>query len=188
MSTVRNTSFAEFHCSLARALDVVGDWWTPLLVRDLYLGVDRFDDLATDLGISRNLLTTRLNGLVDAGIVARETYSDRPLRHRYVLTAAGRELVPVFMALTAWGDRWTTPEGGPPAKFRHRSCGHRFTPTVACRACGEAITADDVVVEPGPGGRIAPGTAVLAQRVIEAAATRRRTDRRSTTSAGRRGA
>jgi DNA-binding HxlR family transcriptional regulator len=149
-------------CSMARSLEVIGDWWSPLILRDLYLGLDRFDDLVTDLGISRNLLTQRLAALVEGGVVARERYSDRPPRDRYVLTDAGRDLVPVLMALTAWGDRWQTPEGGPPLRFEHRSCGHRFTPTVCCSACGEAVHADDVEVRGGPGRCVGPGTTLIA--------------------------
>ena len=110
---MRQTSFATMACSLARSLELVGDWWTPLIIRDLQLGVDRFDALADDLGISRNLLTTRLAHLVEHGIVARHRYQEHPPRDRYVLTEAGQELFPVLMALIVWGDRWATPEGGP---------------------------------------------------------------------------
>src|SRR5262249_47291653 len=97
------------------------------------------------------------------GIVARRRYQEHPPRDRYVLTAAGQDLVPVLMALTAWGDRWATPDGGPPMVFQHRSCGHRFTPVVSCSACGEPVAPGDVRAIPGPGARSGPGTAVLAQ-------------------------
>ena len=160
---MRQTSFARMQCSLARSLELVGDWWTPLIIRDLQLGVDRFDALAEDLGISRNLLTARLAHLTGHGIVDRRRYQDHPPRDRYVLTDAGQELVPVLMALTAWGDRWATPEGGPPLVFGHRTCGHHFTPTVTCDACGEPVTPADVDVLPGPGARRSPGTRVLTQ-------------------------
>src|SRR5262252_9248412 len=118
-SSMRQTSFADMHCSLAHALELVGDWWTPLILRDLFMGLDRFDDLVTDLGISRNLLSTRLAELVAQGVVERQRYSDRPPRDHYRLTRSGRELVPIFAALTAWGDRWATPPFGPPVLFRH---------------------------------------------------------------------
>jgi DNA-binding HxlR family transcriptional regulator len=157
---MRQTSFAEFHCSLARALEVVGDWWTPLIIRDLYLGLDRFDDLVADLGISRNLLANRLAELVGNGVVERERYSEHPPRDRYVLSGAGRDLVPVLAALTAWGDRWQTPPGGPPMRFGHD--GHRCTPQVSCSTCGETLTAERMEVGPGPGGRVAPGTMLVA--------------------------
>jgi DNA-binding HxlR family transcriptional regulator len=159
---MRQTSFATMACSMARSLELIGDWWTPLIIRDLHLGVDRFDALADNLGISRNLLTARLAHLVRHGIVERRRYSEHPPRDRYMLTGAGQALVPVLLALTAWGDRWATPEGGPPLEFRHRRCGHQFTPTVACDACGQPINHGDVEALPGPGARRGPGTRLLA--------------------------
>jgi len=161
---VGRADFGTMHCSMARALDVIGDPWTPLVLRDLYLGLHRFEELATDLGISRNLLTTRLDHLVAAGVVERHLYQDRPARHEYRLTAAGRDLVPVLMALTAWGDRWTTPPGGPPILFEH-DCGHAVAPTVTCPACDQTMTTDNTTARPGPGGRSAPGTRLLGNRV-----------------------
>jgi DNA-binding HxlR family transcriptional regulator len=159
---MRNTSFAEMHCSLAQSLEVMGDWWTPLILRDLYLGVDRFDQLVTDLGISRNLLTDRLATLVEAGVVARTPYQDNPVRYAYSLTEAGSELIPILIALTAWGDRWVTPDGGPPITFTHTTCGHPTTATVSCSACGDPLITAEVTPSPGPGGRTAPGTALIA--------------------------
>jgi DNA-binding HxlR family transcriptional regulator len=161
---VRQTSFADFHCSLSRSLEVIGDWWSPLVIRDLYLGLDRFDQLVADLGISRNLLTDRLETLVAGGVVERTPYQERPVRYRYTLTEAGLDLVPVLLALTAWGDRHRDTTGdGPPLRTRHTGCGRATTPTVCCSACGEPLTAADVTVAPGPGGRAAPGTALLAE-------------------------
>lgn len=162
---MRRTSFAAMHCSLARSLEIIGDWWNPLILRDLYLGVTRFDDLVEDLGVSRNLLATRLDDLVAGGLVERRPYQTAPPRHDYVLSEAGRDLVPVLMALTNWGDRWVAPKGGPPVRFRHDGCGAEFSAVVACSACGEPITADDVTVLPGPGGKVAPGTAVVSRRI-----------------------
>ena len=159
---MRQTSFADMHCSLARSLEVVGDWWSPLVLRDLYLGLDRFDDLVRDLGISRNLLTARLERLIAGGVVERERYQEHPPRDRYRLTAAGRDLVPILMALTAWGDRWAAPADGPPIAFEHRGgCGHRFTPQVHCSVCAAAVDAADVDAVPGPGGRQGPGTMLI---------------------------
>ncbi|GAA4981451.1 helix-turn-helix domain-containing protein [Kineococcus glutinatus] len=162
---MRQTSFAAMHCSLARTLEVVGDWWSPLVLRDLYLGLDRFDQLVADLGISRNLLAARLDALVAGGVVAREAYQEHPVRHRYVLTEAGRDLVPVLLALTAWGDRWATPEGGPPLRVRHTACGAETRATVCCSGCGQPLEAGQVRCTPGPGGREAPGTALLGRVV-----------------------
>ena len=162
---MRQTSFADFHCSLARSLDVVGDWWTPLIVRDVGMGLSRFDQFVADLGISRNLLATRLDDLVANGILERHQYQDRPPRYRYTLTAAGLELVPILMSLTAWGDRWFTPPGGPPLRFRHRTCGEEFTPQECCSECGEPVQAIDVIPLAGPGMRAERGTTLLADQV-----------------------
>lgn len=163
---MRQSSFAEMHCHLARSLDVMGDWWSPLILRDLYVGVRRFDELVTDLGISRNLLTTRLARLVAGGVVRRERYQSNPPRFEYHLTDAGRELVPILVALTSWGDRWQASEEGAPVLFRHRGCGEPLAPIVSCGGCGERVGADDIELVPGPGGRIAPGTEVVARRII----------------------
>jgi DNA-binding HxlR family transcriptional regulator len=157
------TRFADMHCSLARTLELIGDRWSPLILRDVYAGLSRFDQLATDLGISRNLLTARLGDLVDHGLLERRRYQDHPPRDDYVLTPAGRDLVPALMAVIAWGDRWVAPKEGPPVLLKHRGCGAVFEPAVACSVCSERITADDVVPRPGPGGRAALGTAILGQ-------------------------
>ncbi len=162
---MQRTSFAGMHCSLARGLELIGDWWSPLIVRDLCLGVRRFDEIAEDLGISRNLLTRRLALLQKNGIVVRSAYQQRPVRYDYHLTGAGRDLVPVLLALTAWGDRWAGPRQGAPILFDHRDCGHRFEPRVVCSECGGTITADAVQARPGPGGAAKAGTRVLAQRL-----------------------
>jgi DNA-binding HxlR family transcriptional regulator len=163
MAFVRQTSFSNFHCSLARALEAVGDWWSPLILRDLFIGICRFDELVEDLGISRNLLTDRLATLIAHGVVETTRYSDHARRVDYLLTESGKELATVLMALTAWGDRWQTPPDGAPIRFRHK--GHRCDPEVVCGTCHEQIAADDITFRPGPGGRLARGTAVIATRI-----------------------
>lgn len=160
---MQRTSFAEMHCSIGQSLERVGEWWTPLIVRDIYLGLHRFDDIAENLGISRNLLTRRFETLVADGIVERRAYQERPLRHEYHLTAAGLELVPVLMALMAWGDKWATPAGGPPVRLVHQECGEEFTPQVCCSACGKPVDAENVTALAGPGAASGPGTRVLAR-------------------------
>ncbi len=134
---MERTSFADMRCSLARTLEKIGDWWTPLILRDLFLGVARFDALVEDLGLSRNLLTTRLKSLERHGIISRRAYQQKPVRHEYVLTEAGRDLVPILLALTAWGDRWAPPPEGAPLKFRHKGCGEIFEARITCSSCGE---------------------------------------------------
>lgn len=162
---MERTSFAEMRCSLSRALELVGDWWSPLILRDLFLDIRRFDELVQDLGISRNLLTRRLNALVEAGVVERRAYQERPTRYDYALTEAGRDLVPALLALTAWGDRWAAPAEGAPMLFVHKRCGLRFRPRVTCSKCGEPIGAADVVVVGGPGGGSGPGTRLVGSRL-----------------------
>jgi DNA-binding HxlR family transcriptional regulator len=162
---MKKIDFSEMRCSLARSLDVIGDWWTPLIVRDIFLGVTRFDDIAEDLGISRNLLTRRLKHLVGKGVLSRQAYQTRPTRHDYQLTEAGLDLVPAILALTAWGDRWAQPAEGPPIRFLHRTCGAVFEARVTCSGCGEEIMAADVTALPGPGGAAQPGTMVVAARL-----------------------
>ena len=153
------------HCSLARGLDLIGDWWSPLIVRDLFLGVVRFDELIENLSISRNLLTRRLTSLAASSIIERRLYQSRPKRYEYRLTEAGRDLVPAILALTAWGDRWARPKEGSPMLFVHKTCGRHFQPQVTCSACGEAISSETVKTVGGPGGAMKRGTKVLARRL-----------------------
>jgi DNA-binding HxlR family transcriptional regulator len=165
---MERTSFAQMRCSLARGLDLIGDWWSPLIVRDLFLDVARFDELVEDLGISRNLLTRRLTSLREKGVIERIAYQRRPMRYEYRLTEAGRDLVPAILALTAWGDRWARPKEGSPILFVHNVCGRQFEALVTCSVCGKAITAGTVKAIPGPGGAAKPGTKILARRLRSA--------------------
>jgi len=167
---VQRTPFAEMACSIARSLDVAGEWWTPLVVRDVFLGITRFDALQRNLGLSRKVLSQRLETLVAHGVLERVAYQERPPRHDYLLTDKGRELAVVLMALMAWGDRWTGPGDGPPMLLRHAGCGELTTAEVRCARCGEPLAAEDVVVEGGPGGRAGPGTAAIAERLAPPAA------------------
>jgi DNA-binding HxlR family transcriptional regulator len=136
-------SFEDMNCSIAQALEEVGEWWTLLIVRDLFInrGLHRFDEIQADLGIARNMLTERLNRLVDHDIVERRRYQDRPERYEYHLTEKGRDLFPVLMTLMAWGDKYAGWEDGPPVLVHHEDCDHDVTPIVACSHCGEELTA-----------------------------------------------
>jgi DNA-binding HxlR family transcriptional regulator len=171
---MRQTSFATMHCSLARSLEMIGDWWSPLILRDLSFGPQCFDDLAEDLGISRSLLTTRLRWLVKSGVVCRVPTPRRDGRHDYDLSAAGCDLVPVLMALTAWGDRWTYPPGGPPVLYWHVPCQGVIAPTVSCPSCREPLAVDDVEILGGSARLPGRGT-MMRQAFI----TRRLVKRRS---------
>ena len=162
---MERTSFAPMQCSLAQTLEIVGDWWTPLILRDLFLGVDRFDELVENLAISRNLLTRRLALLVKRGLVLREPYLRRPVRNQYRLTEAGRALVPILAALTAWGDRWAPPPGGGAIGFFHSDCGRRFTPLIVCSECGEILDGAAMKGVATAVARPGPGIAVIARKL-----------------------
>jgi DNA-binding HxlR family transcriptional regulator len=146
---MKRTSVAHLNCSVAHALDVVGEWWTLLVVRNLMFGQRRFEAIQADLGVARNILSDRLGTLVEHGIVERTKYQDHPERFEYTLTDKGRDLFPVVAALQAWGDRWESPEGAP--IHLHHGCGHVAKPTVVCDHCGEALTLGNVRAKAGPG-------------------------------------
>jgi len=133
------TRFDGWYCSVARTLDVVGDPWTALILRDAFYGVRRFDDFATDLGIARNILTDRLQRLVAEGMLERLEYSERPPRFEYRLTDKGRAFFDVIVALMRWGDEWVAPEQGPPVEIVSRADGHVVRPRVVDEVTGEPI-------------------------------------------------
>jgi DNA-binding HxlR family transcriptional regulator len=139
-------------CSVARTLELVGERWTLLIVRDALLGVTRFDGFLARLGIARNVLADRLNGLVDNGILDRVQYQDRPPRYEYQLTARGRELLPVIVTLTEWGDRHLAGPAGPPREFEHANCGAHVVSQLACVDHGP-LPLSEVASRPGPGSR-----------------------------------
>jgi len=141
-------------CSVARALETVGERWTLLIVRDALLGIRRFEDFQRDLGIARNVLTDRLNRLVEMGVLERRAYSEKPLRHEYRLTDKGRDLFPVVHALATWGDAHDAPDG-PPMLFTHRDCGGRLDDRRRCTRCGADVTVREAWAEPGPGRTLA---------------------------------
>jgi DNA-binding HxlR family transcriptional regulator len=155
------TPLSDVACSIARATDLFGDAWTALIMRDVLLGVTRFDDLATDLGISRKVLAARLARLVEEEVLTREPYQEHPPREHYIATEKGKELYPVLLALMAWGDRWYATPAGPPMRVRHLECGTTTTPVATCAHCGGELTADNTTQLPGPGGAVGPGTRVL---------------------------
>ena len=127
-------------CSIAGALDVVGDKWALLVVREIALGSKRFSDILAGTGAPRERLSARLSALVDAGVLERRPYSDAPPRSSYHLTAAGRDLLPVLQALLQWGDRWVADT--PPLELHHH--GHQIDPHWVCRTCGEPAVGRDV--------------------------------------------
>lgn len=148
---MQRTRFGDMACSIARTLDVIGEPWSPLILRDIFVGIARFDQIQADLGISRKVLTERLNWLVTRGIVERREYSARPPRHDYVLTAKGLELCDLLLVMVRWGDRWTAGEAGPPVLYRHHACGGISHVDLRCAGCGQPMHAGDLDVLPGPG-------------------------------------
>lgn len=147
---VERNSFAGMHCSVAQCLEVVGEWWSMLILRDAFLGVTRFDELQQRLGISRNILNQRLGRLVGAGVPEKVPYREHPPRFDYRLTDKGRDLWPVIVAMRQWGDRYAAP-GGPPVQMVHTACGRLVDAVMVCSACGARIEAQDVRAVPGPG-------------------------------------
>jgi DNA-binding HxlR family transcriptional regulator len=151
---MEHTRLAEWHCSVARALDVVGEWWTLLILRDALRGTTRFDDFHESLGMARSVLTARLKHLTDAGVLDKLQYREHPPRHEYRLTEKGKALFTVVAALQQWGDEWTAGPAGPPALLVHESCGHVIQPRFVCPDCRGEVTQASTRTIPGPG---APG-------------------------------
>jgi DNA-binding HxlR family transcriptional regulator len=137
--------------SVGRALGLVGERWTLLILRETFFGVRRYGEFARNLAIPRPTLSARLKTLVDAGLLDRVRYATDPDRHEYRLTQAGRDLFPAIVALMRWGDTYLAGPEGPPIVLRHNDCGHLDEPFLACGHCGGQITVDNVSSEPGPG-------------------------------------
>jgi DNA-binding HxlR family transcriptional regulator len=148
---MQRTRFADLACSIARTLDVIGEPWSPLILRDVYVGITRFDQLQAELGISRKVLAERLRWLVKAGVLRREEYTSRPPRYEYLLTEKGTELCDLLLTTVRWGDRWLAGEAGPPVLYRHHACGQTSHVEPRCSVCGAPMHATDVDVLPGPG-------------------------------------
>lgn len=138
-------------CSIAKSLDIVGEWWSPLILRNISMGMRRYEDLQVDLGISRNILADRLSVMVDGGVLRRIQYCERPPRYEYHLTEAGRELITVLLAIQEWGDRWVSPVDEPYGVAEHEGPDgrHRVHATLVCDACGP-VDPVDVRLRPGP--------------------------------------
>ena len=148
---MRKASFADMHCSIAQSLEIIGEWWTLLIVRDAFLGVRRFEDFVERLGISRNVLTSRLDTLVEAGVIERRPYDEARGRYDYVLTEKGRALWPVMTALRQWGDEWILGPDHAPVLLEHRGHDHLATVEMTCDVCGEVLDARSVRAVAGPG-------------------------------------
>ena len=143
-------SYPDQICSVARALEVVGERWSLLILRDAHFGYTRFEDFRDRLGIATNVLTARLERLTDEGLLERRRYQERPERYEYVLTDKGRGVAPALLMLMKWGDEHYAPEAGPPMATVHRDCGGEVDRRLRCERCSEHVDFEDVRLAPGP--------------------------------------
>src|SRR3954452_20883471 len=148
---MQRTDFSAMACSIARTLDVIGEPWSPLILRDVWVGMHRFEQIQSDLGVSRKVLAERLKWLVECRGARRRQYETSPPRFESLLTDKGAELVDLLMVMVAWGDRWTDDGTGPPVLYRHHACGQISHVELRCAHCAEPMRADDIELLPGPG-------------------------------------
>lgn len=138
-------------CSVARALSIVGERWTLLIVRDAFKGTRRFDDFQRTLGVTRHRLAERLQKLIDEGVLTRIPYQDRPVRYEYRLTRKGLALYPVLVSLSNWADEWMDDGAGPPMTFWHSRCGKESKPLMTCSECGDPMKPEEMSPRLGSG-------------------------------------
>lgn len=153
--------FTDQNCSIAASLSIVGDRWTLLVMRDILLGRRRFAEIKRGTGIASNILTDRLEILVEHGLLRRKLYSEHPESYEYIPTRKGLDINPVIIALLQWGDQHAAPAAGPPRVAVHTTCGHDAHPQLQCSHCGERIESGELRVRPGPGAtaeQVAAGT------------------------------
>jgi DNA-binding HxlR family transcriptional regulator len=143
--------FTDQNCSIAGALSIVGERWTLLIMREVMLGRRRFAEIKRNTGVASNILTDRLDMLVEQGLLRRKLYSEHPESYEYIPTRKGIDLNPVILALLKWGDEHAAPAGGPPRVPVHTTCGHDAHPQLHCSHCGETIQSSELKVRPGPG-------------------------------------
>jgi DNA-binding HxlR family transcriptional regulator len=153
MSVMLGRTYEDQVCSVARTLEIVGERWTLLILRDGLLGIRRFDDFQKSLGVARNVLADRLNTLVETGLFEKVRYQTGPERFEYRPTVVGRDLATAIFALMRWGDRHLATKAGPPRLLEHTACGGRVDVELACDECDETISVAEVSVIPGPGLR-----------------------------------
>ena len=146
---MQRASVSDQPCSVARTLDIIGDKWTALVLRDIAIGISRFDGIQSDLGMSRKVLAQRLANLVEHDVLARVEYQDNPPRYDYRLTEKGNDLAMVLLAIQQFGDKWAF-GGQPPIQWRHLTCGQISTPVACCDHCGEQVRPGDAIPLRGP--------------------------------------
>lgn len=139
----------DMNCSIARTLELIGERWTLLVIRDVFLGNRRFDEIQGSLGIARNVLSSRLDRLQEEGLIERRAYQERPLRYEYFLTGKGLDMWPVLMSLMDFGDKHLVPEGEePPVRIEHKECGGRMDGRRKCTRCGAELEVRDARAVP----------------------------------------
>jgi DNA-binding HxlR family transcriptional regulator len=143
----RTADYSKQSCAVAATLEVVGDPWTLLILRDAFQGIRRFEQWQDRLGVARNVLAARLKALVANSVLTTRLYSERPPRKEYLLTQKGKDLRPVLLTMAAWGDQHVYGEGGGPHVRIHDPCGHEFKAKLVCEGCGEALTPGDLTFE-----------------------------------------
>ena len=148
---MKRTDTSGWPCNIARSANVLADLWNVLLIRQACLGTRRYDDFQRALGIGRNILTMRLRGLVDEGILERVEYQANPARREYRLTDKGRDAYAVLAAMAAWGERWLAGPAGSPIDLHHTRCDRDMHAVVVCSECREPLDVREVLARPGVG-------------------------------------
>ena len=161
----RTADYTNERCSVAATLEVVGDPWTLLILRDAFAGVKRFEQWQERLGVARNVLAARLKTLVAHGVMETRRYSERPPRHEYWLTDKGKALSPVLLTMSEWGDRYVYGRDKSPVMFTHKTCGCAFHPVLACEACGEVVQRGDLERARQEDSMLTVGEALEAARI-----------------------
>lgn len=160
---MRKSEVSELICPVACAISHIGDQWSLMIIREVFMGSRRFDQFEAQLCAAPALLTARLKDLVKAGILARTAYQKRPIRYEYRLTQKGLDVWPVIIALKSWGDRWGD-FAAPPATLRHKSCGHAANVQLDCASCGDLIGPENVALELGPAMELQRSALALVKR------------------------
>jgi DNA-binding HxlR family transcriptional regulator len=159
---VLHRDYPALDCSVAKALEVIGERWSLLIVRSVMHGNRRFGEMQGSLGIARNVLSARLQRLVDEEILERRAYQESPPRYEYFLTQKGLDLWPALIALLNWGDRYSPSPEGPRRLIVHKECGGTVSERGICESCGKLLTARDAKQVPGPGARVPEGESAAA--------------------------
>jgi DNA-binding HxlR family transcriptional regulator len=154
---MQRKTFSEMNCSIARALDEIGEWWSLLIVRECVLGTTRFEQFQERLGIARNILTIRLKRLIEIGVIEKVSLEEKGRREGYRLTVKGEDLFPVLVSLQQWGDKWAAGEKGPPIHMVEQETGRLLGPVGPISSTGRVLGFRDIRLEIGPGGE--PSTA-----------------------------